>query len=175
MAIQFDRLQELMKKENLRFFIAPDEPVLQFKIAGLYGKYDIMMHLQEDGRFLQFRTVAYLQCPADHPQLAAVLKLLAYANYQKRFVKFGWDPRDGEIMAYADLWLMDNGVTEEQFHCMLGTYMPTIDAAALRIGKTIETGIDPGEPAPPNHAPGLAVGGGPGTSPGGGTTPIKEI
>lgn len=148
MAISKDRLQELMRGENLRYFLAPDEPLVRFGIRGSFGDYDVLVGLYEQGRFLQIRTIGYLQCPSDHRHLPVVLALLAEANFTRRLVKFGWDKGDGEIMAYADLWLMDADLTQEQFHAMMGGFVRGIDIEAGRLTETIRTGEAPGEPRP---------------------------
>ena len=148
MALSFDQLQDLMKGEGLHYFMAPDRPAVRFSVAGVFGKFDLVIHLQEDGRFLQFRTLNYAECPAAHPHLFQVLKLLGLVNYQKRLLKLGWDPASGDIIAYADLWVMDGQVTQEQFHRMLHNFVPGIDTSQVRIRATLETGNDPGEPDP---------------------------
>jgi len=145
MAITFQQLQDLMKGEELKFYLAPDRPVLRFDIRGMAGAYNVMISLIDDGRFLQIRSANYASCPASHPHLASVLQLLAVLNCKRRLVKFAWDEDDGELVAYADLWVMDNGVTQAQFKRMLNNYLPVIDQSYPRIAKTIETGEDPGE------------------------------
>jgi len=145
MAITFEKLQERMKAQGLRYFIAPDQPMLRLGVGGLFGNYDIAVLLLDDGQFLQFRTVNYHSCPRQHPHLDAVLRLLGEINFQKRLVKFGWDPSDGEIMAYADAWLMDNDITQEQFARVLANFLPSIDLSSARIARVLETGADPGE------------------------------
>jgi len=148
MAITFTQLQELMTKEGLKFFIAPDRPVVRFSVGGACGQYEIVLHVQEEGSFLQFRTVGYLSCPSGHASLNAVLQALGAINYQQRFVKFGWDPSDGEIVAYGDIWIMDSGVTQSQFSRMMNNYLPGIDTAYARIKTAFETGKDPGKQDP---------------------------
>jgi hypothetical protein len=59
--------------------------------------------------------------------------------------KFGWDESDGEIVVYADHWIMDGKVTQEQFSRMLHNYLPAVDLSYARITKAMETGKDPGE------------------------------
>lgn len=49
MAITFAQLQELVKKENINYYIAPDRPVVRFGIAGMYGRHEVVIHLQDDG------------------------------------------------------------------------------------------------------------------------------
>jgi hypothetical protein len=160
MAITFEKLQERMKAQGLRYFIAPDAPMLRLGVTGLFGTYEIAVMLLDDGQFLQFRTVNYHSCPRQRPHLDAVLRLLALINFQKRLVKFGWDPSDGEIMAYADLWIMDGDATQDQFARLLANFLPSIDLTSVRIAKVLETGEDPGEIDQATLMARLAEGGG---------------
>ena len=148
MAITFARVQELVKGENINFYIAPDRPVVRFGIAGNFGRYDVLVHLQDDGQFLQFRTLTFLTCPANHPHLNAVLQTVAIINFRKRFVKYGWDSSDGEIVAYGDVWIMDNQITTEQFKRMMNNFIPGIDSAFQRLKATLDSGKDPGDQDP---------------------------
>lgn len=144
MAITFDDLKELVTREGLRFFVAPDENRLMVGVSGMCGKFQIVISLYDQGIFLQFRTVNYMTCPANHPALAELLKAMADANYQTRLVKFAWDAGDGEVVAYADIWLMDASLTQEQLHRMLGNYVPAIDMQSYRFQRTLKEGKDPG-------------------------------
>jgi hypothetical protein len=140
-----DTLEKLMKAAKMKYFRDPDRPALMFPATGLFGTYQFVVILDVDGAFLQFRTLSYLHCEANHPHNYAVLKVLEETNYRLRLVKFGWDPQDGEIVAYVDHWVMDGSVTEAQFERMLGSLLPSVDMASARIKKTMETGTDPGE------------------------------
>jgi hypothetical protein len=141
----FEELKKLAEGEDLKYFVAQDTPTLLMNIGGLSGMHQIVVPLELDGRFLQFRTVGYLACPADNPHLEAVLRVLGQLDYQLRVTKFGWDPTDGEIVGYGDLWLEDGKVTQAQFSGMIHTFFAGIDLNKPRIAKTIETGVDPGE------------------------------
>ena len=123
MAISFAQLQDLLKKEGYRYFIAPDQSVIRFTVTGRFGQYEIAIFLQEQGVFFQFRTIGYLRCPADHPHLKGVLQTLSAINYQMRYLKLGWDPASGEIAGYGDGWVMDNQVTQQQFQQVGNTEM----------------------------------------------------
>lgn len=144
MPIPFTELQQIVAREGLRFFLAPDRPVIQLGIGGVFGNYMLVIQLQDDGQFIQFRTVSYLQCPADHPYLGVVLQTMLTMNYEKRLVKFAWDKQDGEIVAYADMWLMDNALTQAQFSRMMHNFVPAIDIGWGRLKAVLETGSDPG-------------------------------
>ena len=149
MAMNIDKLKQLVEGENLKYFIDPRRPALMMGVSGLSGHYQFIVILEQDGTFLQFRTLQYAQCAADHPHLQEVLKTLGGIDYRVRFVKFGWDQSDGEIVAYGDICLAEDGsLTQAQFKHMIRLFMTVIDVSSMRIKKTIETGKDPGETDP---------------------------
>jgi hypothetical protein len=144
MALTLDGLRRLADAIQFRYFIDPQSPTLLCGAQGRSGSYQFVMSLQLEGRFLQFRTVQYQRCAPDHRHAAALLRVLAEINYQLRFVKFGWDAKDGEVVAYGDVWLMDAGLSQDQFTRVLGNFLPSIDEQFTRIAEVIANGRDPG-------------------------------
>jgi hypothetical protein len=155
MAITFERLQELLRGEDLKFFIDPAHSRIMLGGVGLNGTYHLGIALESEGQFLQFRSLQLLRCPPQHPHFHAVMEVISRINYQYRFVKFAWDAADGEIVLYGDLWVADNSVTQTQFHTMVGNYLSALDIHSLRIRKALETGADPGEIRPETLMDGL--------------------
>jgi len=148
MAMQFTDLKKLLDQKNLKYYEKPGQSEVMANFSELFGKHQIVIRLEVDGTFLQFRTLGYLECPKSHPAIGPVLEVIGELNYRMRLVKFGWDPNDGEIVAYADMWLQDNDVTLQQFDKMLGNYMFSIDVSRHRLAQTIATGEDPGQVSP---------------------------
>ena len=148
MALTMEGLRKLLEAVQLPYFIAPDRPAIMVGGEGMFGRYQVVIPLEMEGRFMQFRTIGYLRCTGDHKHLSEVLKVLAVMNYNRRLVKFGWDSTDGEIVAYADLWLMDGNITVEQFRRMVQNYFSVIDLGCGRIRAVLETGKDPGDMDP---------------------------
>lgn len=145
MAMTLDQIKRLLESEDIKYFVHPEREALLASFAGLSGSHQVVTSLELDGTFLQLRTVGWLHCPSDHPALSEVLKVLGEVNYRARLVKIGWDPSDGELVAYADVWIEDGKLTQQQFSRMLHNYVPVVDMAYGRLKKTIETGHDPGE------------------------------
>jgi hypothetical protein len=141
--ITIDELKSRADQQGLKYFVAPDRPALMMGFGGVAGSYQVIMLVELDGRFLQFRTVGYDKCPSEHPHIEAVLRVIGALDYKYRVTKFGWDPNDGEIVGYADLWLEDAKLTQQQFAMMLGSFIPAIDQGHARISKTMESGVDP--------------------------------
>jgi hypothetical protein len=159
MAITFDELKDLMDKEKLRYFVDPKRPVLMFGISGMFGKYHVGISLFDDGNFFQIRSINNIFCPQKpkpHEHWAAVQTVIGELNTRYRLVKFAWDPSDGEVICYADLWLMDSRLTQKQLNRMLSNYFPALDMGSHRIQVTMDSGTDPGEQNPAEIAKSLA-------------------
>lgn len=158
MTISLDQLKSLVQAEGLGFFEDPRRPAILLNFSGHNGSYQVIMLVELDGRFIQFRTIGYGSCPSGHPHVAAVLRVVGEMDYRLRLTKFGWDPADGEIVAYADLWLEDGTLTQKQLAAMLRAFLPAIDLGRARIAATMATGVDPdgttgGGPGPVVLAP----------------------
>ena len=146
MALTMEQLKKLLDGDNYNYLIDPKRPALMLGARGINGSYQCYILLELEGKFLQFRLVNYANCPVGHPHLLQLLQVLGELNYQKRLIKFGWDSKDGEITAYADIWLEEDGtLTQTQFNTNIRNYFSSLDEAYRRIRQTIDTGKDPGE------------------------------
>ncbi len=145
MPMTMDQLQQLVKGQNLKYFLHPENPALMLQAKGINGSYQFVIALQQEGTFLQFKTLQYLFCKEDNPNLFEALKVMGALNYQIRLAKWGWDPRDGEIDVCADTWIEDSALTQEQFGRITFNYLTALDMNYSRLQTTIETGTDPGE------------------------------
>jgi hypothetical protein len=148
MSLQMSDLKALLDQDNVHYFEDPRRSVVLAAFSGLQGSYQLTIGLHVDGRFLQYRTLQYAQCPADSPHLHELLRLLALRNYETRWVKWAWDASDGEVVATGDMWVMDSKLTREQFQRMLSSMLQVIDLESSRIKAVIDTGKDPGEVDP---------------------------
>lgn len=149
MAMDMDTLKRLLDGEGLKYFLDPVRPAVLLGFQGLVGHYQFVILVEQEGRFLQLRTIKFAHCPVDHPHLQEVLKVIGGIDYQIRFVKFGWDQDDGEIVGYGDVCLAKDGtLTQAQFKQILQHYITVLEISAKRIRETIETGRDPGQMDP---------------------------
>lgn len=153
MTVTLDQVREVLDADGVRYYLDPRRPVVLSMFSGYFGDYQITFSVELDGRFLQLRTLAYGRCPQDHPHARAVLELLGEMNFATRTVKFGWDPSDGEIVAYADLWLEDAALTASQLQANLGTLLRTADRGWGRLTQVLATGVDPGPDVKPADQP----------------------
>jgi hypothetical protein len=153
MALTMTELRKLADARQLKYFVAPEGNRLMLAAKGPNGVFQILMMLEHEGAFLQFRTLDYLTCAADYDNLLPVLKVLGSANFWRRLVKYGWDQSDGEIVAYADIWVMDGTLTQQQFDRNLENFLTEIDIQYARLLKTMATGEDPDAQGSPTGMP----------------------
>jgi len=145
MAYDLPKLRALLDAEELHYYLLPDREGVVLTLQGDHGRFQFTILVEAEGEFLQFRSVEYLFCPKDHPNLAATLQVLGDLNYRLRLLKFGWDPLDGEIAVYADLWMMDAEITESQFSRMAQSYMSIMDSEYPTIRAAMDSGVEPEE------------------------------
>jgi hypothetical protein len=148
MALSIEKLKSLLEGEKLKYFLDPAMDKIMLGAKGMNGSYQLLILLEVENTFIQFRSMNYHSCPADHEHVGATLKLLGELNYHLRFLKFGWDPSDGEIVVYGDAWIEDGDLTQKQFGRMIHAYLTMMDLNNVRIDKTIRTGEDPGDIRP---------------------------
>lgn len=148
MAMTLEELQKRFTEQGVSVFLAPDRPALLTSFRGINGSYQVVALLEIDGTFLQLRSLDWLHCPEGHPSLPTVLRALGDLNYTHRLVKIGWNPANGELTAYADVWIEDGTLTSGQFARFLGVYLPVMDLSYGRLQRTIATGTDPGPMRP---------------------------
>ena len=149
MPLSMETLQNMLREEGMTaFFVDPGNSRLMLPATGLNGRYQFVFGLEKGGQVFQMRTIQFLECPQDHPHLEATLKTLGHVNYQYRYIKFGWDPADGEIVGYGDIWIEDGTLTQRQFHMALGSYLTSVDRSYRRLKGAIEKGADPGDEGP---------------------------
>jgi hypothetical protein len=148
MVMTFDELKSRLDAEGLRYFVDPVRTAALLAVQGLFGTYQIVVHLADEGHFLQFRTINYLRCPADSSHAPIVHRVLAQVNYNLRLIKYGWDAADGEIAVYADVWLEDSTLTQAQFHRMIGGFMTCLDMSHPRVYEAVQSGRDIGAADP---------------------------
>ncbi len=70
----------------------------------------LLVRLEENGEFLQFRTLNFYQYK-EGKYREGILQLLCEVNYQRKLVKFGYDKEDGEINACVDIPIEDANFT----------------------------------------------------------------
>ncbi|MFC1660763.1 YbjN domain-containing protein [Gemmatimonadota bacterium] len=148
MAIEIGQVTRALQATGLKHQKLDDERI----ILGMQCKnvhLDLTLGLQEHGEYLDVDALELATCKKDSPALPAVLQELAFANYQYKLVKFGWDPSDGEIRATVCLPLEDNAdLPHEQVGAMIrflakvcDDFYPKLEVALKSGRKRLKYGV----------------------------------
>ena len=144
MAVTFERLQDLVKAEGIRFYLHPTAARLGFQVRGVSGLYDLRIALEQDGTVLQIHSRRLLECSPDHPHLGQLLHTLATIDHELVLFKLGWEPVKGEVIAYTDALVGDAELTQQQVRSLMGTYLVGLERSVPRLQHVLRTGLDPG-------------------------------
>jgi hypothetical protein len=132
---------------DVRYMVDPHDGSLMFGGTGDAGQHFMMrLYVEAEGTWVQLRSVGFLKCPPDHKHLLQLLRLMVFLNYEYRCIKLGWDPKDGEIAAYADLLVSDSQPTKGQIFGLIGFFVARLGDVHPRLMVTLTTGQDPGDP-----------------------------
>lgn len=151
-AITIDQVTRALDGASLKYHRVDDTHVL----LGFRGKnvtLHVVLSLQEDGEYVELRTVQWASCPADHPHFDEVVDELTRQNLRLRLLKFGWDRDDGEITAEACIPLEDNrSLPTSQLQGLVMGIFALCDEVMPNIERRLQNGRGP-RPSAPSPAP----------------------
>lgn len=144
MAISESRLRSLLEECGVTLLPATDS-VVPFVLTHGGDRLCAVALTSNQGRIVQFRTVGMLETQGTRhrPQLLAAL---LHACYEYKLVKFAFDHKDGEVLAYIDLFLDEAELTKRQCQRCINALRNVVLGNKDRFQKIIETGKDPGKP-----------------------------
>jgi hypothetical protein len=149
MPATIEQIRGWFDASDVRYMVDPNDGSLMCGGTGDAGQHFMMrLYVEAEGRWVQLRSVGFLKCPPDHKHLQPVLRLVAFLNYEYRCLKLGWDQKDGEIAAYADLLVADTQPTQGQIFGLIGFFVARLSDVHPRLMVTLTTGQDPGEQKP---------------------------
>lgn len=139
MSATIQNIRDFLGEKNVKFMFDPDKEVFIMSFAPNV----LLVRLEEHGEFLQFRTLNFYQYK-EGKYKQALLQMLSHINYQRKLVKFGYDPDDGEVNCCVDLPIEDATLTSTQFFRCMAALLEALEDARKRLEKIMETGKDPG-------------------------------
>lgn len=142
MSATIQNIRDFLTEKSVKFMFDPEKEVFIMSFAPNV----LLVRLEEHGEFLQFRTLNFYQYKTGKCK-EALLQMLSHINYQRKLVKFGYDPDDGEINCCVDLPIEDAILTSTQFFRCMAALLEALEDARGRMAKIMETGKDPGPAA----------------------------
>ena len=64
MALTMERLKSLLEGEDLKYFLDPAMDKIMLGATGVNGSYQLLILLEVENKFIQFRSMNYHSCPA---------------------------------------------------------------------------------------------------------------
>ncbi len=107
--------------------------------------FNIVVQLDEEGKFFKLFAPQVLSGIQNHPHKAAILQTMLWISWETKMLQWEYDPSDGEIRAIIEFPLEDSILTEKQFNRCLHGLIQLVDNVAIpRLMAVMETGHDPG-------------------------------
>ncbi|NUM34951.1 MAG: YbjN domain-containing protein [Candidatus Brocadiae bacterium] len=139
MPTHIEDVRSFLEEKSVKYLFDAEKEVFIISFAPNV----ILVRLEENGEFLQFRTLNFYQY-RDGKYKEGILQLLCEVNYQRKLVKFGYDKEDGEINACVDIPIEDSNFTSTQFFRSMAALLEALDETRTRVTFLLETGKDPG-------------------------------
>jgi hypothetical protein len=139
MATTVEEIKEFLDTKEVKYLYDQQKEVFVISFAPNV----LLVRLEENGEFLQFRTLNFYQYKTGKYK-EGILQLLCALNYQRKLIKFGYDPEDGELNGCVDIPIEDCGLTARQFFRSMAALLEALEEARHRIMVLLETGKDPG-------------------------------
>jgi hypothetical protein len=151
MPVSIEEIREFLDKKDVKYLF--DAQKETFIIS--FTPHVVLIRLEENGEFLQFRTLNFYQYKAGKYR-EQILELVGSLNYRRKLIKFGYDPDDGEINGCVDIPIEDSAFTSTQFFRCLAALLEALEEGRRRLNMLLETGKDPGQrPAKTSETPSL--------------------
>lgn len=143
MPIMIEDIRNFLDSKEVKYLYDSQKETLVIS----FTPHVLLIKLEENGEFLQFRTLNFYQYKKGKYK-QVILQMLVAMNYKRKLVKFGYDPEDGEINACVDIPIEDAVFTSAQFFRCMAALLEALEESYQRIIHILETGKDPG----PNHS-----------------------
>jgi gas vesicle protein len=153
MSITNEKIREYFAEKQVKSMFDPE----MNSFILIFGSYVLMMRIEEEGEFIQLRTLGFFNYIGDEQHYGnkdkeiIILKMISQMNTERKLVKFGYDPEDGEINAMVDICIEDSTFTSTQLFRCLAAILQAMDEARLRILHILENGKDLKQTADEKH------------------------
>ncbi len=142
MAVDRQRLSRWLRDAGHELVEGPDD-ALVFTLGGESPLF-VAALAADDGVMFQLRTVGLHQ-DKEQQHALAVQRLLLGLNRRYKLVKFAYDPTDGEVVAWVDVFVGKARLTAVQVQRCISTFRSVVLPQRERIRALARTGEDPGE------------------------------
>ena len=144
--------RQILESKGVKHQVEEERHIIlaSWKMPSVIGDgLNVVFDLQEDGEFLMISALHVLECTTDHPNLGAVLQVMAESTWKTKMMRWEYDSSDGEVRASVHIPIEDSELTPAQLNralgCLLqmcGRYLPIL-SHAKETGE-VDMGLDVG-------------------------------
>jgi len=98
----------------------------------------VVFNLDEEGKRLALTIPRAFELPKEGLVRGKVLKIMMARQYTKRYIRYEFDPRDGEVCLGTDLILEDNDLAEQELALQLKFLLKEIEAIFQEIAPLLD-------------------------------------
>ncbi len=113
-AVTLEKLARYLDRDAWNYDVEPEAGLIRTSFRGDHAAYHCLILFDAEKNRVRFLIPNYLVVPAGKAT-AKVYQRLLEMNMQYIMMKFGFDPRDGEVRAEIDLPVDDGDVSYEAF------------------------------------------------------------
>ncbi len=151
MAIGIQKIEQALDDRGIRYHREDDTTILT-GVKGEHAKIGLVLRLLEAGEYLDVRTLNFATVESDHPRFDDAIELLSEWNSDRKILKIGWDPDDGEVVCLLSIPLEDNeDLPVIQFHTGLFALIATCDELYAELEPIISDTKGPRKKKPPRR------------------------
>ncbi|MCX6359592.1 MAG: YbjN domain-containing protein [Armatimonadetes bacterium] len=140
MSTTLKKVVRLLSEAGWHAYTSGDDTAVIMTVCGDRTQ-PVVAELHEDGRYLRFIARWFMVLPEGDKREALLAKLLQ-RNCQLKLLKFGLDPRDGEVTAEVSLPLMGGKLRPDQLNRVLWTMNEVLPEQRATLLEFLETGVD---------------------------------
>jgi hypothetical protein len=142
-----DKIQAILDHHDIQYTALPGGVIFTgfgtehyHDLAGRAGV-PIFISIHEGGAYVSLDVPGAYHIPAKHPYRDAAFQALLEVEAQSKMLRFGYDPRDGEVRASVSLPLMDAELGDAQLLRALTAIPDLLDRNDALIRGAIENGM----------------------------------
>lgn len=132
-----EEVYRLLGEKSLRCHIDPVRGTIVVNLSKESAPRDLLLliFVKHEGQLLHIQTFNFLSCPEELSVRSSIEAELLSLNSDYRLVRWGIDGDD--VVASADLVLMDAKMTEQQFYSTLQLFGDVVGKAIERLNEAV--------------------------------------
>jgi hypothetical protein len=141
MATTLAEIQGLLDELKINYFSTPRTEALFMPFQNGRNQVHVILALQEKGEFIQLRSKDLPWITPEMKHFGVLLEEMLALNFENKIFKVGRDASDGELVAYADHVLEEDGqITAKQLERSLRSFVSSVAELQNRLIAVQDTG-----------------------------------